>query len=946
MVNGNGLGRPRHWRRSLTCLALAGALAASVLAGCAGSGGSAESGGSADPELSFEQYTLGNGLNVILRKDDRLPIAAVNLWYHVGPANEVKGRTGFAHLFEHMMFQGSGHIPKGQLDKLLATAGATNVNASTSFDRTNYHETVPSNALELALWQESDRMGFLLDALDQAQLSNQQSVVRNERRERYDVPPYALTQEAVFHQLFPPQHPYFADVIGSHADIQSARLADVQAFFKQYYVPNNASLAIVGGIDIAATKAMIEKYFGSIRRGADVPKPQVSTPPLTAEKRLTLTDTVQLPKVTMAWLTPPFYAPGDAEADVSAHLLGGGKASRLYESLVHGSGIAQDVSAYQQSLSLGSVYEIQATARPGHSAQELEAAIQHELDALKTDGPKPEELAAAKTAIRSGTLFGLEDPGGVADLFNQYNQYLGDPGYLDKDLKRYADVQADAVKKFAVEQLPNDRRLVIYTVPGPKVLTPEPPTPPAPPADTTPQPPSAEPWRNTVPQPGPAVTAALPSAQRFELANGLPVYLMESHALPLAVATLNSRSGAAADPPGQPGLAGFSVGMLDEGTQTRDALGIAREMDALGAKLSPGVSDDGSTVSVAALTPQLGQVMAVMSDVVRAPAFPPSEVERIRREQLVSLQQDTDNPDAIADKVMRRAVFGANHPYGHPASGTVQSLRAISRDDLVKFHQQAFSPRNCALVLAGDLTVDQARKLAEDAFGSWTGTGADTTRPGTPTPTADRMVVVDKPGSAQTTLVLAQPGIARNDPDYEKLLVLNQVLGGGAASRVNLNLRERHGYTYGAFSRLGRSRGVGTISLSTNAQTQFTGPSVHEMLSEVSGIQNAPITEEELNRAKESIIRSLPANFATESDSATAISRLYQFDLPPDYYQELPARVAQITAADLQEAARAHLRPQDMKVIAVGDRSTIEPQLAALKLGPIAHRNPDGAPAP
>ncbi|HTK67414.1 MAG TPA: pitrilysin family protein [Pseudonocardia sp.] len=929
-------------RRALVSLGLAVALAASALAGCA-TGGSG-SGADGEVKIDFEKYTLANGLTVILHKDDRLPIAAVNLWYHVGPANEAQGRTGFAHLFEHMMFQGSGHVPEGVADKVLDAAGATNVNATTSFDRTNFFETVPTNALELALWQESDKMGFLLDALDQSQLSNQQSVVRNERRQTHEVPAYAQTDEAVFHELFGPGHPYHADIMGSHADIQSAQLGDVKDFFRKYYVPNNASLAIVGNIDVPATKAMIEKYFGTIKRGADVAPPKVPTPPLSAEKRLTITDTVQLPKVTMAWVTPPSYAPGDAEADITAHVLGDGKASRMYEAMVHKTQIAQNVSAYQSSLGLGSVFEIEATAKPGHTAQELEAAIQQQLDAIKTEGPSPDEVNAARTAIRSDLLFSLEQPSGMADTLNRYNQYTGDPGYLGKDLARYTGVQPDAVKKFAGEQLANDRRLVIYTVPGPKMLPPEPPTPPAPPADTAPKPPSAEPWRNTVPQPGPAATAPLPTAQQFSLANGLQVYLIESHVLPLAVASLNSRSGSAADPPGKAGLAGFTADMLDQGTATRDASAIAREFDSLGATLASSATNDSSAMSVSALAPQIGQSLSVMSDLAQNPSFAPAEIERTRQQRLVALQQEADNASTVADNVVWHDVFGDNHPYGHTVSGTVAAMKSITRDDLVKFHQQAFSPRSSALVLAGDLTLDQARKLAEDSFGKWTGGATDAVKPGMPTPGKDRVLVVDKPGSAQTTLELAQPGVTRSDPDYEKLLIMNEVLGGGFSSRVNLNLREKHGYSYGAFSQLGRYRGVGPITVRSSVQTQFTGAAVKEMLNEVTGMQNAPVSSDELNRAKESIIRSLPAGFITGTDLAATFGRVFIYDLPPDYYQGLPARISRINAPDVQDVARKVLRPQDMKVVAVGDKASIVPQLAPLNLGPIAFRNPDGTP--
>ncbi len=935
---------------SVVGLALAGALAASGLAACAPAGSAPEGG----VDLAYEQYTLGNGLNVILRKDDRLPIAAVNLWYHVGPANEVRDRTGFAHLFEHLMFQGSRHTGKDRHFAELESVGASSVNGTTSLDRTNYLENVPSNALETALWLESDRMGFLLDTLDQAELANQQSVVRNERRQTREVPPYAQSDEKAMALLFPADHPYHANIMGSHADIQSATLDEARDFFKRYYVPNNASLAIVGNIDVAATKELVEKYFGSLPRGADVPQPQIATPQLTAERRATVTDQVQLPRVHMSWITSPAFAPGDAEADLAAHLLGSGNASRLYGSMVR-AGIAQEVSAYQQSLKHGSVFQIEATAKPGRTADELEAAIQKELDTLAATPPTPAELDAAKLAIRSSLLFGLEDLGAQADMFNRYDHYLGNPGYLAKDLQRYVDADAAGVTRFVTDQLRSDRRVVVRTVPGPKVIPPEPAapaaaprTPAAPPAAApdAPKPPPAEPWRTTVPRPGPAPAIALPSAQRFELGNGLPVYLLESHGLPLVVASLTSRWGSAADPADKPGLASFATAMLDRGTQTRDAQTLAREIDALGAKFSVDqVDDDGSSVVLQALSPQMGRAMAVMSDAVRAPAFPAAELARVRSEHLVKLQQQGESLTTVGEKVTRRELYGAEHPYGHLAKGTAAAVGSITREDVAAFHQKAFTPKNSALVLAGDLTPDQARTLAEDAFGSWTGEGVDPAVPAVPTPGPDRVLMVDKPGSAQTALVLAQSGVARKDPDFEKLLVLNEVLGGGFSSRVNLNLRERNGYSYGAGSSVSGSRGVRSISLRSSVQTQFTAASVREILKEVNGIRDAPISAEELSRARESLTQSLPASFGTGRASAQAVADIYQLDLPPDYFQKLPGVFAAINAAQVQEVAREHLRPELMKVVAVGDRAKVEPQLAELALGPIGYRAPDGGPA-
>src|SRR4051812_29794110 len=332
------------------------------------------------PKLDFEKYTLPNGLDVILSEDHRLPLVAVNLWYHVGPANEEQGKTGFAHLFEHMMFQASKHVPPDSYFRMVEGAGGSNINGTTDFDRTNYFETMPSNQLELALWLESDRMGYLLDVVDQASFANQQDVVRNERRQSIENQPYGIVEETMFHTLFPKTHPYYADVIGSHGDIQAAKLDDVKNFFKTYYAPNNASLAIVGDFDKAATKKLVEKYFGPFKQGQPVPKPNVETPKITAERRAIVKDRVELPRVYVAWLTSPIYKPGDADADIASAVLGGGKSSRLYKKLVYEQQIAQAVTVQQYSLMLGSVLNIEATARPGHTAEELEKSIDAELE--------------------------------------------------------------------------------------------------------------------------------------------------------------------------------------------------------------------------------------------------------------------------------------------------------------------------------------------------------------------------------------------------------------------------------------------------------------------------------------------------------------------------------------------------------------------------------------
>jgi zinc protease len=902
------------------------------------------SGGAPQVNIALEKYTLPNGLEVILRKDSRLPVVAVNVWYHVGPAKEAAGRTGFAHLFEHMMFQGSGHVGADMHFRYLEGAGASNVNGTTSLDRTNYLEDLPSNQLPLALWLESDRMGFLLDRLDQSMLSNQQDVVRNERRQSVENAPYGLGEEEVWHQLFPAGHPYHASVIGSHADIQAAKLEDVRDFFKSFYSPNNATLAVVGDIDVDSTKALIEKYFATLPKGPDVAKVSVTTPPITAERRTTVTDQVELPRVYMAWLTPPFFKPGDAEADVAARLLGGGKASRLYKSLVYEKKIAQDVSAFQQSGELTSIFQIVATARPGHTADELEAAIQTELDSLSRVGPSSDELKATKTIIQTQNVSNLEGLGALADRLNQYNHYTGDPGYLNKDLARYDAVSASDVKGFAATQLARDHRVVVQVLPGEKVLPPAPPTPAAVAVKATPVE-SKEPWRSQAPVAKESATPPLPAAKRFQLDNGLTVYVVESHVLPVITAQLAVRAGSSADPPEFPGLAGYTLAMLDEGTGKRDALAIARDLEALGTGLGSDMGRDGCSLSMRTLKNNASAALSILADVARSPSFPENEVERVRTERLTSLLQDRDDPNRTAYKIMWRDLYGQEHPYGHMVIGKEDALKKATRADIQKLYASVFRPDNAALVLAGDLSESEARRLANDAFGGWkAASGAGPVVATSMTPASERVLIADKPNTPQTTLLVVQVGVQRSDPDFEKLNVMNQVLGGLFSSRVNMNLRERHGYTYGAFSSIPENRLPGPYTIGAGVRTDATGASVKEIMHEVDGMLAAPVTSDELRLAKESIARTLPAYFLTTGSTAGTIGQLFLLDLPPDYYQGLPARLESITAEQVAEVTKLHLRPNDMKVIAVGDRGRIEPQLAALKLGPIGYRTLDGEP--
>lgn len=897
------------------------------------------------PAIQFEKYKLKNGLEVILSQDHRLPMVAVNLWYHVGPSNEKPGRTGFAHLFEHMMFQGSKHIGDDAHFKMLEGAGASDINGTTDFDRTNYFETLPANQLELALWLESDRMGFLLDTLQYEKLRNQIDVVRNERRQGVENPPYGLVEEELFHQLYPKGHPYYASVIGSHSDLEAAKLADVRGFFKEYYAPNNASLAIVGDFDNAKAKALVEKYFGSIPAGPAVEPISALTPPITAARRSTVTDKVELSRVYMGWITSPIYKPGDAEMALLAQILGKSKSSRLYERLVYRDQIAQDVDTTQYSLILGSAFYIQATAKPGVKPEQIEKAVEEELVKLLRDGPTQAEVDAARNVIETNIIRGLETLGGfggVADRLNQYNHYLGDPAYLGKDLARYHAATPASIQRFAREQLGTNSRVVVFGVPGEKVIDDvarvEEGAPPQAAGGTMPD----EAWRNQPPVAGAAAKLTLPVPQHFQLPNGLHVYLVEQHSLPVVAANLAVLAGSETNPANRPGLASFAADMLDEGTQSRSTLQLAKDAGSIGAELTTASTSDYSSVNIRSLKRNANAAFELLSDVALRPAFAAAEIERVRKQRLTSILQQRDNPTQLASRTFNRMVYGSNHPYGFIELGTEESNQAITRDSLAAFWKQGYVPSNAALVVAGDLTESELRVLAAQYFGGWKGEAPLPAPPPAPSAIERRIAVVDKPGAPQTALRIGHSGVPRSSPDYLPLEVMNTSLGGLFSSRINLNLREKNGYTYGAFSTFQYRRGPGPFFVGTSVRTDVTAPAVREIFHELDAMRSREISAEELQVARDSISRSLPGFFETTPIIAAAVRNLFVYNLPLTYYNTLPAAIDEVTAADVLRAAKQYLAPEKMVVVAVGDRSKIGLELEKLALGPVELRDLEG----
>jgi zinc protease len=900
------------------------------------------------PTIKFEKFTLSNGLEVILSEDHRLPLVSTDLWYHVGPANELPGRTGFAHLFEHMMFEGSKHVPGNAHIRFLEAAGASDLNGTTDFDRTDYFETLPSNQLELALWLESDRMGYLPDKLDQASLTNQQDVVRNERRQSIENSPYGIVEESVFHLLFPKGHPYYADVMGSHADIQSAKIEDVRNFFKLYYAPNNASLAIVGDFDPAQVKQLVDKYFGPLKRGAPVPKITAVTPPITAERRAVIHDEVELPRVYIAWITSSIFKPGDADADLTSDILGGGKSSRLYKKLVYEKQIALDVSASQQSLMLGSVFEIVVTARPGHTADEMEKAVDDELAEFRKGGPTPVELERARNGVETGMIEGLERLGGfggVADRLNEYNHYLGNPGYFPQDVHRYDAATTASIRTFAENQLKPTARVVVYGVPGKPDLGPDVPTPANQQKGQSTGGESVNPdaaWRENPPKPGPERPLKLPEPEVFKLFNGLTVYYHFRPGLPVVSADLVFSTGSGANPADKPGLASFTANMLQQGTEKRNATQIADEAALLGTNLSSGASMDASTVGASSLAKNFSGALDLISDVVLHPTFPPDEVERRRASRVAAFTDERSDPETIVSRTSVSALFGPHSPYGYDNEGTEASIKAMTRDDMVSFWKTNYVPNNAALVVTGSIPASDLKSLIEEKLGSWKSGTIQPPPAGSAEMTKAKVIIVDRPGAQQTMVRLVQRGVRRSTPDYPTIAVMNSELGGIFSSRINLNLREEHGYTYGATSFFIFRRSMGYFVAGGGIRTDVTAPAVTEIVKEIQRMTDTPMKPDELSLAKDSQSRSLPGMFETSGGEAGALSEIYMYNLARDYFSNLPGQLNAVTAEQAEAVAKKYLHPEELILVCVGDRAKIEPELAKLNLGEMEIRDADG----
>jgi zinc protease len=880
-------------------------------------------------DIPHQKFVLKNGLTLVVHEDHKAPIVAVNVWYHVGSKNEKEGRTGFAHLFEHLMFNGSENYNDDYF-KVLERIGATTLNGTTNFDRTNYFQNVPVNALDTVLWMESDRMGHLLGAVTQARLDEQRGVVQNEKRQGENQP-YGRVFNYIFEGLFPKGHPYSWSVIGSMEDLNAAKLDDVKEWFQNYYGAANATVVIAGDIDAETARQKVEKYFGHIPAGPPITKMERWIPRRTGETRQTMQDRVPQSRLYKVWAMPAW---GSAEADhldLVSDVLASGKSSRLFKRLVYDDQIATNVFAFVFPLEIAGIAAIVADARPGVDLAKVEQAVNEELARFLKDGPTADEMKRIRAQRRASFIRGVERVGGFggkSDVLAQGAVYAGDPDFHKTQQQRLltateADLLSAARKWFA------DGAFALEVHPFPKYATE-----------------ASDVDRSKLPEPGAPPAAVFPKFERATLSNGLKLIVAERKSIPQVNFNLMLDAGYASDQFALAGTASMAMAMLDEGTTSRNALQISDELDLLGAQLTTGSDLDVSSVSLSALKDNLDASLALYVDVILNPSFPADELERQRRRRLAQIQQESAQPVAMALRVFPKLLYGEKHAYGNPftGSGFEDTVKRMTRDDLVKFHQTWFKPNHATLIVVGDTTLAEIQPKLEKLLAGW--------KPGD-VPTKDlrkveraaqpAVYIVDKPGSIQSFILAGHIAPPRNNPDEIAINTMNTVLGGNFTARINMNLREDKHWSYGAQSVVFSARGQGPFVVIAPVQTDKTRESMQEVLKELTGIRaDRPATADELDRAKKSLTLTLPGRWEAMSAVAGSLAELVRFGLPDDYWTTYAGRVQGLNLRQVNDAAASVVHPNSLVWVIVGDREKIEAGLRELNLGAIRLLDPDG----
>jgi predicted Zn-dependent peptidase len=919
---------------------------------------SAYAAGAPAVDIAYQEFTLPNGLRVIVHTDRKAPIVAVNIWYHVGSKDEPLGRSGFAHLFEHLMFQGSENH-KGEFFEPFELVGATDQNGTTNSDRTNYFQNVPTTALDMALFMESDRMGHLLGAIDQAGLDEQRGVVQNEKRQGENQP-YGRVFDHLLKASYPKGHPYHHSVIGSMNDLNAATLDDVKAWFKSWYGPNNAVLVLAGDIDLATAKEKAIRYFGDIPASASVAKMPTMIAKRTQSTRETITDKVPQTRIYRAWNVPGVGDTAGDQLQILAQVLGGSKSSRLDKRLVFDDKLADNVAAFAWGSELGGLFIVQADVKAGADAAKVEAAISEEMARLIKDGPTDTEVAQAKTVIKSGFIRGVERIGGFggkADVLAECAVFTGKADCFRESLAVIEKTSAKTLKSVAGQWLSSgDHTLSI--VPGERPPVVEEPAV----ANLAPSViPKADPKFTTVktdldrkagvPKTTSFPDLKFPALQRATLSNGTRVILAERPGLPVVQFSMAFQgAGFASDQGRKAGIANFTMGMLDEGAGQYDALSFGDRAESLGANIGASADLDGSSVFVSALKENLEPSLDLYSDMILRPRFDQAEIDRVRASWIASIKQEKARPAGIGGRTLRQTIYGVGHPYAVAASGLGEedSIASLTKDDMMAWHRDWIRPDNATLLVVGDTTLKEVLPKLESTFAGWKApSGAKPTVAVTPValPKQKRVILIDQPGAVQANILIGQLVPSSRDANATQFEIANAILGGEFSSRLNMNLRENKHWAYGSYSGVGGAQGQRLWTASAAVQIDKTAESLQEMMREVGeyATGKAPAKPEELAKIQASEVRGLPGSFETANAVLGALGGIVRYDRPDDYQAK---RAALITGLNLDQvnAAAKTIQPDALTVVVVGDLSKIRDKVAALNIGPLTVLDNTGKP--
>lgn len=880
-------------------------------------------------DIPFQKFVLKNGLTLIVHTDHKAPIVAVNVWYHVGSKNERPGRTGFAHLFEHLMFNGSENFNDDYF-QALERVGATDLNGTTSEDRTNYFQNVPTSALDVALWMESDRMGHLVGAIDQAKLDEQRGVVQNEKRQ-YENQPYGVVEELMTKATYPAGHPYSWTVIGSMEDLNAATLDDVREWFKKYYGAANAVVTIAGDIDAETAKEKVEEYFGDIPSGPPVGKFDEWIAKRSGTIRQEVQDRVPQARIYEEWNVTPWGAEDTDYLNLFSDILGSGKNSRLYKRLVYRDQIATKVNAYVYGREIAGQFIIEVTAKPGQDLAQVEKAIDEELNDLLQNGPTEKELERVKTQYIAGFVRGIERIGGFggkSDILARNQVFAGDPGFYKTTLKRIQKATTkdlwDAAKRWL-----SDGMYALRVLPFPEYATIE-----------------SKVDRSKLPEPGTPPAAEFPELQRTTLDNGMKIILAERHSVPIVSFDLLFDAGFASDQFSKPGIAKLAMNMLDEGTQKRSALQISEELAMLGASLQTGSNLDMSSVSLSALKSKLDESLDIYADVILHPSFPEKDFERLQKQQLAAIQQEKATPIQMALRVFPALLYGKDHAYGNPltGSGNEESVRSATRNDLIKFQRTWLRPNNATLVIVGDVKMNEVKPRLEKLFKGWKkGQVPQKNISKVQQKSKSIVYLMDKPGAIQSIIFAGHVALRKSDPDDIAIETMNNILGGTFTSRINMNLREDKHWAYGAFSFLMGAKGQQPFIAYAPVQTDKTKESMIEIEKEIKNfIGSKPATEEELVKIQKNRILRLPGGWETINAVGNSINDIVHFGLPDDYYEKYPGKIKSLRVQDIRKAAKKVLHPDKLVWVVVGDRNKIEAGIREIGFDEIKLLDGDG----